>query len=265
MKQQVGPKISVVTINLNRRAELETTIKSVLAQSYPNIEYLVIDGGSNDSSVELIKEWSSQIQYWVSEGDAGIYDAMNKGVRVATGEWVIFMNAGDRFHDESVVADIFAEPHDDADLVYGHSLLWYSREGVGRFRPAEPPSVLPLRMNCSHQSLFTKRTVLLSAPLSVDLMAADYEFLARMHTEGSRFKVVDRIVSVCVSGGISDMNRAQSLFQRWKIATRYGLMPRWGWGSLSYLGTGLKEVTARHVKKILPQRLTVWILRRKRN
>ena len=80
MKQQVGPKISVVTINLNRRAELETTITSVLAQSYANIEYLVIDGGSNDSSVELIKEWSSRIQYWVSEGDAGIYDAMNKGV-----------------------------------------------------------------------------------------------------------------------------------------------------------------------------------------
>ena len=265
MKQELGPKISVVTISLNRRDELEATIKSVLAQSYPNIEYVVIDGGSTDSSVELIKQWSSRIQYWVSEGDAGIYDAMNKGVRVATGEWVIFMNAGDRFHDETVVGDIFAESHDDADLIYGHSLLWYSREGIGRFVPAESPSVLPLRMNCSHQSLFTRRMVLLRTPLSVDLMAADYEFLARMHTQGSRFKAVDRIVSMCVNGGISDMNRMQSLFQRWTIATRYGLMPRWGWGSLSYLGAGLWAVTAQHVKKILPQRLTVWILQRKRN
>jgi glycosyltransferase involved in cell wall biosynthesis len=265
MTPQIGPKISVVTINLNRRAELEATIKSVVAQSYPNIEYVVVDGGSNDGSVELIKEWSSRINHWISEADAGIYDAMNKGVRVATGQWVIFMNAGDRFHDESVVADIFAEPRDDAELIYGHSLLWYPREGIERFVAAESPSVLPLRMNCSHQSLFARRTVLLRRPLSVDLLAADYEFLARMHSEGARFKAVDRVVSVCANGGISDMNRVQSHFQRWKIATQYGLMPRWGWGSLSYLGTGLRAVTAQHVKKILPQRLTIWILQRKRS
>jgi glycosyltransferase involved in cell wall biosynthesis len=265
MKQDLGPKISVVTISLNRRAELETTIQSVLTQSYPNIEYLIIDGGSTDGSVEQIKQWGSRIQYWASEKDRGIYDAMNKGVRAATGEWVIFMNAGDRFHDETVVADIFAGLHEDADLVYGHSRLWYSREGMGRFVSAESPSVLPLRMNCSHQSLFTRRALLLRTPFSVDLMAADYEFLARMHTGGSRFKAIDRIVSVCSTGGISDTNRMQSLFQRWTIATRYGLMPRWGWGSLSYLGAGLKAVTAQQVRKILPQRLTVWILQRKRN
>ncbi len=212
------------------------TIKSVLAQSYSNIEYLVIDGGSTDGSVDLIKQWSSRIQYWVSEPDAGIYDAMNKGVRVATGEWVIFMNAGDRFHDEFVVADIFSEPHNDADLVYGHSRMWYSREQVEESVLPKPSLQPALRMNCSHQSLFARRSLLLSTPFSVGLMASDYEFLVRMHTEGRRFKLVDRVVSVCVNGGISDMNDLTLSSHRWKVATRYGLMPRWG--LLTFLGPG---------------------------
>jgi glycosyltransferase involved in cell wall biosynthesis len=262
MNLNIGPKISVVTISLNRRDELEATIKSVLAQSYPNIEYLIIDGGSVDGTAELIKQWGSRIQYWVSEKDGGIYDAMNKGVRVATGEWVIFMNAGDRFHDETVVAEIFAAPHDDTDLVYGHSFVWYEREQIKRFLGAEPPAALALGMNCSHQSLFTRRALLLERPFSVGPMVSDYEFLVRMHLDGRRFKLVDRVVSVWTNGGISDKNRMRSLFQRWEVASRSGLLPRGG--SLSYLGKGLRAFVAQYLRRILPQRLIVWILRRRK-
>ena len=261
MDQRLAPKISVVTISLDKRVELERTIKSVAGQSYPNIEYLIIDGGSTDGSVELIKHWSAKVHYWVSEPDKGIYDAMNKGVRAASGEWVVFMNAGDRFHDDSVLQDIWGEPHADADIVYGHALLWYSQENVGRFLRAEPPSVLPWRMNCKHQSLFARRTILLNRPFTIGLLVADYEFLARMQAEERPFKFVDRVVSVCENGGVSDMNRVHSLFQRWKVATHHGL-PRWG--SLSYLGMGFRAVTGPWFKRILPHRLTVWILRRLR-
>ena len=260
--ESVAPKISVVTVSLNRCSELEGTIKSVLAQSYPNLEYLIIDGGSDDGSVDLIRQSSSRIQYWVSEPDHGIYDAMNKGTRAATGEWIVFMNAGDRFHDDAVVADMFAEPHNDADLVYGHTLLWYAREGVGKFIPAESTAALPLRMNCSHQSLFARRSLLVSIPFSLGLMVADYEFIVRMHKEGRRFKIVDRIVSIYVNGGISDMNRLRSLAQRWRIATRYGLMTLRR--SLSYLVMGMRAGPGPYMKRILPRQLTVWILRRKR-
>jgi glycosyltransferase involved in cell wall biosynthesis len=258
----IVPKISVVTVNLNRCSELADTIKSVLAQSYPNIEYLVIDGGSDDGSVELIEQFGPRIHHCVSESDRGIYDAMNKGARAATGEWVIFMNAGDRFHDDTVVADVFAQPHDDADLVYGHTLLWYAHEGVGKFIAAESTAALPLRMNCSHQSLFARRSLLISRPFSLDLMVADYEFIVRMHKENRSFKIVDRIVSVYVNGGISDLNRLRSLAQRWRVSTRYGLMTLGG--SLRYAIMALKAGPGPYIKRILPRPLAVWILRRKR-
>jgi putative colanic acid biosynthesis glycosyltransferase len=255
------PKISVVTINLNMRDGLKGTIESVIAQDYPNLEYLVIDGGSQDGSTDLIREYADGIDYWVSEPDRGLYDAMNKGARAATGEWVIYMNAGDRFHDEKAVSDVFRDPHLDADLVYGHALISYEREQVKRLVLAQSPSVLPLRMNCSHQSLFTRCGIVLGSPFSLGLMAADYEFLVRMHVEGKRFKMVDRIIGVNANRGMSDRRRLRSLSQRCRIAVRYRLMtPR---RALCYAGMAVKAVLGLWIKRVLPRPLTGWILRHK--
>ncbi len=160
------PKITIVTINFNMGGELAGTIESVLGQDYPNLEYVVIDGGSIDNSVEVIRRYP-RIDHWVSERDQGRYHAMNKGVQAATGEWVIFINSGDRFHDPSVVRDVFqSQSHADADLVYGHVLRRYPLEGVERVIPAGSLSTLPLRMPCSHQSLFERRSLLLAHPFS---------------------------------------------------------------------------------------------------
>ena len=89
------PKFSIITITYNAEQWLERTILSVLSQSYPNVEYIVIDGASTDRTVELIKQYEAGISYWVSEPDQGMYDAMNKGLRKATGDYVWFLNAGD--------------------------------------------------------------------------------------------------------------------------------------------------------------------------
>jgi len=254
------PRISVVTINREMREGLETTIRSVLAQTYPNLEYLVIDGNSCDGSRALIKRFGSRIDYWVSEPDSGIYDAMNKGARAAAGEWVIFMNAGDRFHENESVADVFSEPHLDADLVYGHSLRCYARESVQRFVKAESLEALPLRMNCSHQSLFTRRGLLLENPFSVGMIASDYEFLVRMYDARRRFKIVDRTISVNVNGGVSDVRRLRSLAERARIARRYGLMtPR---RALTYVNMGLRAGFGIRVRRALPKALATWILAR---
>jgi putative colanic acid biosynthesis glycosyltransferase len=255
------PKVSVVTVNLNMRRGLKGTIESVIAQNYPNLEYLVIDGGSQDGSTDLIRQYAYKIDYWVSEPDRNLYDAMNKGARAATGEWVIYMNSGDRFHDENAVSDVFRDPHLDADLIYGHALISYEREEVQRLVLAQSPSVLPLRMNCSHQSLFTRRSIVLDSPFSLGLMAADYEFLVRMHVEGKRFKMIDRIVGVNANGGMSDRNRLRSLSQRFRIAVRYRLMtPRW---ALCYAGMAASAVLGLWIKCVLPRPLTGWILRHK--
>lgn len=109
--------LSIVTINYNNKDGLEKTIKSVLSQSYRGFEYIIIDGGSTDGSVEVIKEYASQIDYWVSEPDKGIYNAMNKGILQAHGKYLNFMNAGDCFHDTEVLNKII--PLLKSDIVTG--------------------------------------------------------------------------------------------------------------------------------------------------
>ena len=103
------PKISVVTINLNNAKGLASTIESVVNQTYTEIEYHVIDGGSNDGSQEIIKTYSENIDYWISEADNGIYEGMNKGIRQATGEIVCFLNSGDLYQTKYSIENVMAE------------------------------------------------------------------------------------------------------------------------------------------------------------
>jgi glycosyltransferase involved in cell wall biosynthesis len=253
-----SPTISVVTVNRNMREGLEATLESVIAQTYENLEFVIIDGASDDGSTELIARFAPQVAYWVSEPDAGIYDAMNKGVRASTGEWVIFMNSGDRFHRKETIAEIFAESHSDADLVYGHSVCWYPSEKIERVLRAEPKTVLPLRMNCSHQSLFTRRTLLLERPFSLDLIASDYEFLVRMYVEGRRFKAIDHVVGVIAKGGVSDVSRFRSLSERARIIAGHGLMTPGR--ALSYVVMSLRAGIGFYLRRALPPRVTAWML-----
>lgn len=113
------PLISVVTVVFNDIENLQRTIESIASQTYQNVEHIVIDGGSIDGTLEIIKA-NLSIDYWLSEKDGGIYDAMNKGVKVATGEWINFMNSGDVFFSDSVLSDVFNNVDlGVSDLIYG--------------------------------------------------------------------------------------------------------------------------------------------------
>jgi glycosyltransferase involved in cell wall biosynthesis len=103
-----NPTISIITVVYNGAKILEQTIISIINQTYKNIEYIIIDGGSNDGTIEVIKKYNNHIAYWVSEPDKGVYDAMNKGIKIASGEWVNFMNCGDCFCNEYVLSAIFS-------------------------------------------------------------------------------------------------------------------------------------------------------------
>ena len=96
------PTVTVITVCYNAKEALKTTMRSVFAQRYDALEYVIVDGASTDGSVELIKQSANKVDHWVSEPDNGIYDAMNKGARQASGEWVMFLNAGDEFANEDV-------------------------------------------------------------------------------------------------------------------------------------------------------------------
>lgn len=120
------PLISVITVVLNGEKYLEETILSVLSQTYDNVEYIIIDGGSTDGTLDIIKKYEHAIDYWVSEKDKGIYDAMNKGINVASGEWLNFMNAGDRFAENNILKLIYFEyfqNNSHVDFIYSDTIL----------------------------------------------------------------------------------------------------------------------------------------------
>jgi glycosyltransferase involved in cell wall biosynthesis len=122
MKAVPPPRLSIVTVSLNDAAGLERTIESVAGQSFRNLEFIVIDGGSLDESRKVIESNANQIDYWVSEPDAGIYAAMNKGLRVARGEYVHFLNSGDRIFSPETLERIFAHGSYGEDLLYGDTV-----------------------------------------------------------------------------------------------------------------------------------------------
>jgi glycosyltransferase involved in cell wall biosynthesis len=125
------PVVSVITIVYNGGDLLEGTIKSVLKQDSSHLEYIIIDGGSKDQTLDIIKKYSDQIDFWISEPDRGIYDAMNKGLNAATGDYVWFMNAGDHIHGENVLTSIF-EKEKNADVYYGEAnFVKENRELIG--------------------------------------------------------------------------------------------------------------------------------------
>jgi putative colanic acid biosynthesis glycosyltransferase len=256
------PKITIITVNYNMADGLAKTIANVTGQTWPNLEYVVIDGGSTDNSVEVVRRHAGRIAHWVSERDRGIYDAMNKGVAAATGDWIIFMNAGDVFYDAGVVSDVFAQDLDDADVVYGDMMRRYSKEDVERLVPAHPVSALPLRMPCCHQSMFARRELLLDLPFSGDLsIVADHEFVLRAWLKGARFQKLNRVIGIFSTGGASDNDRLQAMRQLLVVLRRHGVLTPVL--RLHHAVMLARALAGSLLKFLFPRRVRKWILENK--
>ncbi|HDY89306.1 MAG TPA: glycosyltransferase, partial [bacterium] len=115
--------LSIITVTYNAEACLEKTIQSVINQTYKNIEYIIIDGGSSDKTLSIIKKYKKYIKYCISEPDKGIYDAMNKGIKIAKGDYINFLNAGDFYYENNVLSYLFDNLDKSVDLLYGDSYL----------------------------------------------------------------------------------------------------------------------------------------------
>ncbi|MEI6516250.1 MAG: glycosyltransferase family 2 protein [bacterium] len=153
-------KLSIITINLNHAAGLDQTLRSVLEQGYRDFELIVIDGASTDGSAEVIRRHSARINHLVSEPDSGIYNAMNKGLRLATGEFVHFLNSGDRLLSPDVLAAIFSGRQYDADLMYGDLIRPGSTTPT--YEQIQPDTLTLDRffgLGICHQTIFYRRTL----------------------------------------------------------------------------------------------------------
>ena len=189
-------KLSVITVSFNARDVIGQTLASVTGQTYSDLEYIVIDGGSTDGTQAVIGEYTARIARFVSEPDGGIYFGMNKGIAAATGDFVLFLNAGDRFADERVLEDVaaFIGAHPEADAVFGDSeqILEY---GSYRIKPA--PDRLDRSMGISHQAVFVRTDLLRAHPFDVRYRyAADYEQISSLYLDKKVFVYFDRLFSV---------------------------------------------------------------------
>jgi len=160
------PNITIITVSYNAVKTIEDTILSVINQTYPNIEYIIIDGGSTDGTLDIIKKYQDKITYWVSEPDKGIYDAMNKGTLKATGVWLNFMNAGDTFYDHQVLEKVFKDKDwSNTDVIYGDVVYVYpNKEEIRKTTSLKRITKKPFYPK-SHSCYFSFETAFLYAIL----------------------------------------------------------------------------------------------------
>lgn len=194
------PLISIVTVCYNAETVIEETILSVVNQTYPNIEYIIIDGGSSDGTINLIKKYEDKIDYWISESDKGIYDAMNKGLEKTTGTWINFMNAGDVFTNNQIVSKIFSESIDEhIGIICGKH--WESIKGIIK----QNIDILPFHknpnkfkpMSFNHQSVFVRSDI--AKKIGFNLMfkvCADYNMIYSIYKQG--YNIDFKTYPICI-------------------------------------------------------------------
>lgn len=223
------PILSVITVVYNNAAHVERTLRSVIAQTYADIEYIVIDGASTDGTLDIIKKYRDSIQKTVSEKDNGIYDAMNKGLRLATGDYVIFMNSGDEFYAADTVTRVFTTAP-DADIYYGETeMIDEQLKSLGQRRHAAPENFtwrdFKYGMSVSHQAIYIRRT--LTEPYDPRYqLSSDIDWIIRAARKAKKIVKVDGYVAKYLVGGMSKHKHRQSLQERFDIMRRhYGLLP----------------------------------------
>jgi glycosyltransferase involved in cell wall biosynthesis len=227
------PKISLITVTFNATRVLESTIQSIVKQSFANYEYIIIDGGSTDGTLDIIRKYESHIRYWVSEPDQGLYDAMNKGLQAARGEYVWFMNAGDEIYDKDTLASVFAAQAPEADIYYGDALFYTQTGETIGLRSEVTPHKLPGKLTwrslqygmvVCHQSFIARKTI---APL-YDLAhpyCADVDWEIKCLKKANKVVPTGLVLSRYLTGGFSRKNLYKSLLDRYAVLkSHYGLV-----------------------------------------
>lgn len=227
------PKFSIITITFNAASVIGPTLQSVLSQTYTNYEYLLIDGGSKDDTVEKAKASGIAFAHIVSEPDKGLYDAMNKGMKLATGDYLCFLNAGDSFYASDTlqkIVDTIAGEKELPHVLYGETAEVNEAREFVRMRRLKAPEELNWRsfkdgMLVCHQAFYARRDI---APL-YDLkyrLSGDVDWCIKVMKQSTRLVKVDAVVVNYLQNGLSLKRHRESLIERFKVmCSHYGVLP----------------------------------------
>lgn len=199
------PRLSVITINYNDASGLKKTMESVFTQTYTDYEYIIIDGGSTDGSKEIIEQQSGKLAYWVSENDKGVYHAMNKGIKIAQGAYLLFLNSGDYFYSDNSLLLLFNSCREE-EIVYGNIMVHAESEKYLKTYPAVLSFQYFLQDTLPHPATLIKRALLIESGLySEDLkIVSDWKFFMNaICLKSVKYKACDEIITVFCTDGIS--------------------------------------------------------------
>ena len=230
MHSHLTPKFSVITVCYNAQATLEDTIQSVIAQTYHHVEYIIVDGASKDRTLAIINRDRDRITTVVSEPDKGLYDALNKGLRLATGDYVCFLNAGDSFHEDDTLQQMvhtLRELTELPDVLYGETALVDAEGHFVRMRRLQAPEHLTWHsfrqgMLVCHQAFFAKRT--LAEPYDLRYrFSADFDWCIRIMKKSKVLHNTHLTLIDYLEEGMTTRNHKASLHERFRImAKHYG-------------------------------------------
>jgi len=218
--ESINPLFTIITVVYNGEKSITKTINSVLKQTYGNFEYIIIDGNSTDNTNIIISNFKDSLTNFISENDLGIYDAMNKGIRLAKGEWVNFMNSGDVFNDENVLYNIskFIEKDPlNLDIIYGNHILNFN-DSLIKIKPMNL-NRLNYEMAFCHQSTFIKNDILKSNYFNLQYKyASDFDMMNKLYLKKMNFKYIDH--DICIfdqTEGATLKNYKESIKERFLI------------------------------------------------
>jgi glycosyltransferase involved in cell wall biosynthesis len=217
------PLVSIVTVCLNSEKHLEQTIQSVINQTYDNIEYIIIDGGSTDRTIRIIRKYERNISYWLSEPDKGIYDAMNKGIGMSNGQLVGLLNSDDWYNTKAVewvVRELLIKP--DYDVFHGNDVVVGDRQNEKKTALRSECVSKDLQILVSHPTFFVKKELYLNYKYDCRFkIGADRDFIMRIYFDGKKFCYINRPITYFRTTGISNQTSFKAVLDRYIIRSRY--------------------------------------------
>jgi glycosyltransferase involved in cell wall biosynthesis len=226
------PKFSIITVTYNAGKVLEDTIQSVVFQTYRNVEYIIVDGGSTDNTLDVVHKYQERICKVISEPDKGLYDAMNKGIRMATGDYLCFLNAGDELHENETLQKIVytLKGKELPDVIYGETAIVDEEGHFLHMRRLSTPEHLHWKsfkegMLVCHQAFFARRELALANPYDLRYrFSAGFDWCIRIMKQSKYLHNTHLTLIDYLNEGMTTQNHKASLKERFRIMTKH-----YGW------------------------------------